>query len=314
MAGQLPHSQPNDPSSPPPLAAAPVRGARTKAFWQRFLSTIMLWALVAAALASMNPWAHLGLMAALAIGATAEFFWLSHRAGLHSNRRWGLVLAVLYCGSVCWFFGTGHRSLPTGLDVLLFFLLVVGSFSLQLRHHIVGSERIFSLMTTVLGVTWLTWLFLFMARLDFAVAGAGPIPGMMLLLWCIAVTKFTDMGAYLIGTLCGKHKMIPHISPGKTWEGFIGAIGFAQLAGCSLYALQQERLAMLNSWPHVIFLGLILALLAVLGDLAESLWKRSITVKDSGHVLPGIGGFMDLIDSLCFTAPALWLYVTLFLT
>lgn len=313
MAEPLPQAQPIQHPTPNHEVVNTARGSRSKAFWQRALSTVLLWALVAAAFASMNPWAHLGLMAALAIGATAEYFWLSHRAGMHSNARWGISLAVLYCATVCWFFGNGHTELPGSIDVLLFFLLITGSFSLQLRHLINSTERIFSFMTTVLGVAWLTWLFLFIARLDFAVAGQGSIPGMMLLLWCIAVTKFTDMGAYLVGTLCGKNKMIPHISPGKTWEGFFGALLFAQLAGCGLYALQHERLAMLHSWPHVIFLGLILALLAVLGDLAESLWKRSITVKDSGHILPGIGGFMDLIDSLCFTAPALWLYVTLFL-
>jgi phosphatidate cytidylyltransferase len=60
-------------------------------------------------------------------------------------------------------------------------------------------------------------------------------------------------------------------------------------------------------------LSQIVALLAVVGDLAESLWKRALAVKDSGHALPGIGGAMDLIDSLCFTAPAVYLYVVLFL-
>jgi phosphatidate cytidylyltransferase len=74
-----------------------------------------------------------------------------------------------------------------------------------------------------------------------------------------------------------------------------------------------EQLAIFPSWLHVIGLSLVVALLAVVGDLAESLWKRSLTVKDSGHSLPGIGGAMDLIDSLCFTAPAVYLYVTLFL-
>ncbi len=135
------------------------------------------------------------------------------------------------------------------------------------------------------------------------------MPGAFVLLWLLAVTKFTDMGAYITGSLFGKHKMIPHISPGKTWEGFFGAILFAQLAACGIYALIPEKLSALDSWRHVIALGFLLALLAVIGDLAESVVKRSLHAKDSGNMLPGIGGGLDLIDSICFTAPALYFYL-----
>src|SRR5690606_1770266 len=105
-------------------------------------------------------------------------------------------------------------------------------------------------------------------------------------------------------SLIGRNKMIPHVSPGKTWEGFGGALVFAQLAACGLYALFPAGLALLGGWSHVVTLGFLLALLAVVGDLAESVVKRSLGVKDSGNMLPGIGGALDLIDSLCFTAPA----------
>jgi phosphatidate cytidylyltransferase len=150
----------------------------------------------------------------------------------------------------------------------------------------------------------------------FAVPGNGEVPGGMLLLWLLAVTKFTDMGAYITGSLIGRHKMIPHVSPGKTWEGFGGAIFFALLAGCGLYALCKDDmpgfatgLHVLGGWGHVIVLSIVLCLLAVVGDLAESVVKRSLGAKDSGNMLPGIGGSLDLIDSLCFTAPALYFYL-----
>jgi phosphatidate cytidylyltransferase len=103
--------------------------------------------------------------------------------------------------------------------------------------------------------------------------------------------------------------MIPHVSPGKTWEGFGGALLFSQLAGCGLYAIFPQHLWFFQKWTHVISLGLILAVLAVIGDLAESVLKRSIHAKDSGKILPGIGGSLDLIDSICFTAPALYFYL-----
>ena len=137
--------------------------------------------------------------------------------------------------------------------------------------------------------------------------------GALLLLWLIAVTKFADMGAYLTGSLIGRHKMIAHVSPGKTWEGFGGALVFSQLAGCGLYAAFPNELAMLGNYGHVVTLGLLLAILAVVGDLAESVIKRALGAKDSGSMLPGIGGALDLIDSVCFTAPALYFYLKWFL-
>jgi len=161
---------------------------------------------------------------------------------------------------------------------------------------------------TTTGFVFVAVMFSFLARLLFVpVLESGvAVPGAWLVIWLVAVTKFTDMGAYATGSVIGKHKMIPHISPGKTWEGIAGGVVFALLIGCALKALMPVELAVLGGWGSVIAISLILAVLAVLGDLAESVLKRSIGVKDSGQTLPGIGGILDLIDSLCFTAPALY--------
>jgi phosphatidate cytidylyltransferase len=118
------------------------------------------------------------------------------------------------------------------------------------------------------------------------------------------------MGAYLTGSAIGRHKLIPHISPAKTWEGFFGALGFSLLASCGLFALMPTQLSVLN-WTHATVLGLLLGFAAVIGDLAESIVKRSTGVKDSGKMLPGIGGALDLVDSLLFTAPLLFFYLRL---
>ena len=120
------------------------------------------------------------------------------------------------------------------------------------------------------------------------------------------MTKFSDLGAYVTGSLIGRHKMIPRISPGKTWEGFGGAIvistlvsiGFAKIAGL-------PELTVL----HATILGIILSSTAVIGDLIESLFKREAGVKDSGRLFPGIGGILDLMDSLLFNAPLMYLYL-----
>lgn len=291
---------------------APAASSKSQTFFRRAFSTILLWGVVGIAFGSMKPWAHLALIGFLAIWAVLEFCHLSHRSGIPVHRAWSIFLSLGYGAGVSYFLLQG-KSIPPELDFALIFFLVAGTMILQLRRPIEGAQSVLAVTSTMLGSLWLTWMFYFTARLDFAPGFDGTLSGAYVLLWCIAVTKFTDMGAYITGSLIGKHKMIPHISPAKTWEGFAGALGFALLAACGLYALFPAQLAVFPSWVHVIVLSQIVALLAVVGDLAESLWKRALAVKDSGHALPGIGGAMDLIDSICFTAPAVYLYVILFL-
>ncbi len=290
----------------------PTPTSKSQTFFRRAFSTVLLWGVVALAFGSMKPWAHLALIGLLALWAMAEFCHLTQRSGIAVHRFWALLLSVSYGCGVSYFLLSG-KPVPAELDLALVFLLVAGTMILQLCRPIDGTKSVLAVTSTMLGVLWLTWMFYFTARLDFAPNFDGSMPGAFVLLWCLAVTKFTDMGAYLTGSLIGKHKMIPHISPAKTWEGFAGALLFALLVGAGLYALLPQQLAIFPSWLHVIVLSQIVALLAVVGDLAESLWKRALAVKDSGHALPGIGGAMDLIDSLCFTAPAVYLYVVLFL-
>jgi phosphatidate cytidylyltransferase len=131
------------------------------------------------------------------------------------------------------------------------------------------------------------------------------------LIYLVAITKLTDMGAYIVGSLIGRDKMIPHVSPGKTWQGFGGAIFFAVAGSFALYFAMGDRIPLITP-IHAFFLAVILALIAVLGDLAESILKRSLEAKDSGHVMPGIGGFLDLIDSVIFTAPVFYIYLLIF--
>src|SRR2546423_789656 len=117
-------------------------------------------------------------------------------------------------------------------------------------------------------------------------------------------------GSFYYFSRIGRHQMIPHISPKKTWEGFFGALAFSLLASWGMWKLMPLHLPGLGL-THAIVLGLLLGFAAVVGDLAESIVKRSTGVKDSGNLLPGIGGALDLVDSLLFTAPLLFFYLRL---
>ena len=296
------------PTNPPVPAAS-----KALVFFRRTASTLFLWGLVAGVFVSMQPWAYLGLIALLTLVATREYFAMLRAADVKCFPRFGFLVALAYCGLIGASYGRSGSPPPADLDLFFLFLVSAGAFTWQLRYPIRGVEALMAVAANLLGFVYLAYLFSFATRIVFLVPGESAVPGAFLLLWLLAVTKFTDMGAYIVGSLVGRHKMIPHVSPGKTWEGFAGAILFAQLAGCGLYALLPDQLAILTSWGHVLLLGLLLALLAVVGDLAESVLKRAVNAKDSGRMLPGIGGALDLIDSICFTAPALFFYVKWFL-
>lgn len=325
---------------------APATSKRA-VFLRRSASTLGLWAVVTAIFVSRQAWAYVGLIGVLTFIATVEYFRMLKAGGVKCFPRYGIVLAVVYSLALYWLLldggpariwtgataveplaepGVGVISstavsisntvLPDWFDAAAIFAALAGSFFLQLRYPIRGLEALQAVASNLLGFVYLAFLFNFAARLVFIVPGEGQVPGAMVLLWMIAVTKFTDMGAYIVGSAIGKHKMIPHVSPGKTWQGFGGAIFFALLAGCGLYAIFKDDmpgfatgLHVLGDWGHVIVLSIVLCLLAVVGDLAESVVKRSLNVKDSGQMLPGIGGALDLIDSLCFTAPVLYFYL-----
>jgi phosphatidate cytidylyltransferase len=107
--------------------------------------------------------------------------------------------------------------------------------------------------------------------------------------------------------------MIPRISPGKTWEGFGGAIAVSTAASVVFAHLLGDKMPGMNL-THAVVLGVLLSSAAVVGDLIESLFKREAGVKDSGHFFPGIGGILDLLDSLLFNAPIMYLYLRHVLT
>ena len=288
-----------------------VKKSKKQVFAERLFSTVLLWAAVTATFMSGSPWAFVGLITVLGIAASREFFSMTRKADFSCQHCWGLFLSVVYLLGVGYLLAKdGKAALPElgAIDGAAIAFTALSAFILQLRHPIDGEKALVSVASTVLGFLYIAFLFSFMGRLLFVPDGDG-VTGAWLIIWCVAVTKFTDMGAYITGSLIGKNKMIPHISPGKTWEGFVGALFWAQLAGCGLYALLPEALSVLGGWHHVIILGVLLSLLAVVGDLAESIVKRCLNAKDSGQTLPGIGGALDLIDSLCFTAPVLYFYI-----
>jgi phosphatidate cytidylyltransferase len=116
-----------------------------------------------------------------------------------------------------------------------------------------------------------------------------------------------DSAAYFLGTALGKHKLMPRISPNKSWEGAIAGFIFSVITFIAAKALVLEFL----EWRDIIVIGIIIGILGQFGDLIESMIKRDSRVKDSSSIIPGHGGILDRFDSLLFTAPAVYLYLKL---
>lgn len=128
----------------------------------------------------------------------------------------------------------------------------------------------------------------------------GILLGYFLVLW------LNDTGAYLVGSAIGKHRLFERISPGKTWEGSIGGALFAVLAA-ALLSNYFTGLSLLQ-W---IMMAIIIVVFGTLGDLVESMLKRSLGIKDSGNILPGHGGLLDRFDAVLLSAPAVFVYLTI---
>ena len=285
--------------------------ARTT-FIFRFASTIALWSVALVISFSGYEVAFYGLISLFGLIALWEFYGMLDHKGLPNFKVTGMICGVvMLAGSFYYFSKMGPaQSYDFEVAVLFFFLLTV--FARQMFARLRDDTPLQTMAYTLFGLLYVLWLFNFMTKIVYLMprSSTGVVTGQFYCLYLIAITKFGDMGAYLVGSAIGRHQMIPHISPKKTWEGFFGALALSLCASLVLYKLMPGHLSVLN-WTHATILGLLLGFAAVIGDLGESIIKRSTGVKDSGNFLPGIGGALDLVDSLLFTAPLLFFYLRL---
>lgn len=281
-------------------------------FFSRLGSTVVLWVVALYTIFSGFEIGFFLLIGTIGLVALWEYFRMLDAAKLPNFKLTALFAAtVLLVGSFCYFRKVGPaRSYDFELAVMLFLLLTM--FARQMFEKTRNQSPLETMAFTFFGLLWVVWLFNFITKIVYVVPrdANGDIVGQFYVLYLIVVTKFSDMGAYLTGSLIGKHPLIPHISPKKTWEGFFGALTFSTLGSYALFLLMPSKLPGMT-WVHATVLGVLLGFAAIIGDLGESIVKRSTGVKDSGKFLPGIGGALDLIDSLLFTAPLLFFYIRL---
>lgn len=300
------------PAVPPVSSAPPTSKARV--FARRLFSTLILWGVVLGGMFSgsklLSDYVFIGIMTILAVVGLLEFYGLVEKEGMVCFKTLGIVGGVvLMVGTFLKFQGIlGLHETPSRVNDFETTVLILFVLGLCFRQFLSKSNTkgILAISTTLFGLLYVPWLLNFMQKIYFFPAIDDN--GKFYVLYFILVTKFSDTGAYLVGSLIGKHKMIPRVSPGKTWEGFGGAIVVSSGASVLFAWLAGDRLAGMTLM-HAVILGILLSTSAVIGDLIESIFKREAGVKDSGRFFPGIGGILDLLDSLLFNAPLMYLYL-----
>ena len=303
---------PTSSTAPPP--------SKAKVFARRLASTVTLWTIVLLALFSSNrivsDYVFMLLILFLAVTGLIEFYGLVEKRNLVCFKRWGILGGILLMlgtflnltGKIGTPSNIGGPARVNDFEISFIILFVLGLCILQFFSKS-NTAGILAISTTLFGLMYVPWLLNFIQKINFF----PKVEGHYYLLYFMLITKFSDTGAYTVGSLIGKHKMIPRISPGKTWEGFVGAIVVSTLASLVFTHFLGHKMHGMN-WKHAIILGVILSVSAVVGDLIESLFKREAGVKDSGHFFPGIGGILDLLDSLLFNAPLMYMYLRHVLT
>ncbi|MDX9702579.1 MAG: phosphatidate cytidylyltransferase [Candidatus Auribacterota bacterium] len=228
-----------------------------------------------------------------------DFMYITNRTGSKLLRTYGLITGLILHTILFFAYFFGYN--PEQFIVPATVIILLGMFLLQLIRQDIHLS-IHGICTTITGILYVVWLFSYMIRINYIREPDGRWLIFMLLL----VTKSGDIFAYLIGSVFGRHKLIPKISPGKTIEGSIGGILGSICVSIlfSMVAPLPEQIVE-NAW----LIGLFLGVFGQLGDLVESMLKRNGAVKDSGEYIPGMGGVLDLLDSVLFTAPIMYYYI-----
>lgn len=289
---------------------------------RRILTGVAVSAAWFLALCYMPGWGLFGVLLLMSCACQNEFYVMMRQSGISLSRNFGILMGAVWL-TVCYADPPNAAlALPLGhqtecLALLVFGLLLRVLFDSRIKRPIEHAG------ITLLGFFYLPFLLSFFIRLaQWGAVDRFEIPsarvGVFLVSYIALVVKLGDVGAFAVGMLAGRHKMFPRISPKKSWEGLAGGLVASMAASLAMIVLA-KRCAWLPGGPlqalgtgHALALGFALGIVGVLGDLVESMFKRAVNIKDSAGLLPGMGGILDMFDSLTFTPAVLYFYLAWF--
>jgi len=245
-------------------------------------------------------------------GGLKEFFTMTEKIGLKGFTKMTIAIGLLSFYSVaipaaCGLTFYSDLNIPVN-ELLIIIFIIIGFLRVFNEDHKEGLARLF---VSIAGLIYLGWTLTFIGKIYFI--SGNEMNGRYLVLFLIAVTKSSDIGAFFTGTLShkflpgGNHKIAPKLSPGKSWEGFIGGVAASIGVAILLKNLIGDQMLVngteVISTTVAIVTGAAFATLGFIGDVAESALKRASGMKDSGNTIPGMGGVLDVVDSLTLVSP-----------
>jgi phosphatidate cytidylyltransferase len=238
----------------------------------------------------------------LVIGAGLfEFYRMMEAKGIRPYKAVGVAAGL----TVSWYvYFQGGVFSGLFITIVLFAIMAMELFRRD------GELAVFHISTTVLGVFYVAWLgshVILLRQLGEEMVNTelNTDYGGFFVILAFALAWFTDAGAYFVGNSIGKRKLLPRVSPSKSVEGAVGGVAVALVVA---FVARATILPVLSAFDALL-LGLVAPVMAVLGDLVESLMKRDVRIKDTSRALPGHGGMLDRFDSVLFVAPLVYYYL-----
>jgi phosphatidate cytidylyltransferase len=265
---------------------------------KRIFSFTLLWTIIAVSLWLFKAHAGVLLVATIAFLTQLELYKLFEKMGLKPMKEFGLA-----CGAVISLGAYYLRGIDSGNDlfVLCFVLLTLTIIRVDLQ-----AGRLKSFMPTLFGLLYVPYLLHFIIKtlkmVELSGNPNGTETGIFLAVWIVAVAKCADVGGLLVGMQIGRTPLSV-ISPKKTYEGAAGGILFSMIIGMVLLGLFPQFAPAGLTWWLAALIAIPVSIASIASDLVESAFKRQADVKDSGNIIPGIGGAFDLADSLILSAP-----------
>ena len=267
----------------------------------RILSTLVLWGLILTSLWFFGAHAAVVLLTLLSALTLHEFYGLTEKMGARPFRWMGLVLSGLMTAGpfyLAFFLQENYENTNLAANLLVLALLISCVRVLRERD---AHNRVETVAATLGGLLYIPFMLQFLTGI--LMRDNDSSANLSLCLWVIAVAKFCDVGALLTGLAIGRHKLAPNISPKKTWEGAVGGVLISAGVGAAIAFFAADLLPESLTPALAALIAVPLAIVAIISDLLESVIKRRADAKDTGELIPGIGGAFDLTDSLILTAP-----------
>ena len=240
-----------------------------------------------------------------------EFYTLLIAGGLASSRKWGTAIGLIFCIST-WLYmlnpmPSNQSIIPSDTLLWSIMLIVVISTFYRLLGYTDMRDGLNHGLGTLLGFIYVPFLFSFFIRLFLIDDISQPA---WIAFYTVLTTKISDTGGYFIGSRFGRNKLATTISPKKSWEGLAGGILFCFFTNILWLIISNGHIGSLRfNFVHALVLAILFPLFGTAGDLVESLFKRAVKQKDSSSIAYGIGGLLDMLDSLLFTAPMFYIYL-----